>query len=140
MEKYKKLSFLFFLFLLMSELKKAGTYKPKKEIAKIDRKPRRKPNDTRCKLDKELNPRELAGGGNSIALNRKAADTQRSLQQLIKFNHSILEYMKKDQEIEEAYVLLEQHDAEPFSLYSDEVLTPEELTEDDLDATQVVDD
>jgi len=118
----------------MSELKRAGVYKPKKEIAKIDKKPANRGKDLRCKLDKDLGidkPKTKHTG----AATSKQQNTERTLQQLIRFNHSILEYMKKDQEIEEAYVLLEQHDAEPFSLHSDEILTPE-LEEEDLEATQ----
>jgi len=119
----------------MSELKRAGTYKAKKEIAKID-KPQRKSTDKRCKIDKLLGvdkPITKHTGAES----RKMQEQSRTLQQLIKFNHSILDYMKKEQEIEEAYVLLEQHDAQPIDLYSDEILTPEMTDEDDLEATQL---
>jgi len=124
----------------MSELKKAGTYKPKKEIAKIDKKPRKRSTDLRCKLDKEKDPQVTKHSTNWSGFNsltQKQKDTARSLQQLIKMNHSILEYMKKDQEIEEAYVLLEQHDSVPFNLDSDEILTPELTDEEDLEATQL---
>lgn len=123
----------------MSELKKAGSHK---SSAKIDQKPRKRSTDLRCKIDKEICPfpPQTKHKGTTGGVDRAQLDRSRTMQQLIKFNHSILEYMKKDQEIEEAYVLLEQHDKDPISLYSDEVLTPDEFEEEDLEATQVLDD
>jgi len=125
-------------------LKKAGVYKPKKEIAKIDKKPTNRGKDLRCKLDKELEPKQWSRINNWSGVthaNAKQRETQRSLQQLIKFNHSILEYMKKDQEIEENYALLEAHDSIPFDLSTEECLTPETDEQDeDLEPTQVIDD
>jgi len=123
----------------MSESKKSAVLTPKKEIAKIDRKPRKQSTDRRCKLDKEICPfpPQTKHHGTTGGIDRAALDRSRTMQQLIKFNHSILEYLKKDQEIEEAYVLLEQHDKAPFDLSTEEVLTPEVLTDDDLEATQL---
>lgn len=81
----------------------------KEQIAKIDKSPRKQ----------TVNGKQT----------RSQQDAARNLLNLIKFNHSILEYMKKEQQIEEAYVLLEQH--AQVSLTTDEELTDEYLTDED---------
>lgn len=70
-----------------------------KEIPKVDKKISKKV-DKRCKVDKLLGidkPVTKHTGGQS----RNQIEASRTFQLIIKQNHSILEYFKKEQEMEE---------------------------------------
>jgi len=102
--------------------------KPKKKIAKIDRKEKKK-TDTRCKNDKELGIDKplTKHHGTCGGVDRTQLERQKTVAKIIATNHKILEYMEKEQEAE-----LIREEAFPILLSDDEF-----ETEDDEEATQL---
>lgn len=100
--------------------------KVKSEIPAID-KPIKKSKDRRCGVDKLLGI-DKPVTKHQGAIGRNQMEAQRTFQLIIKQNHSILEYFKKEQEIDEIKLQIEALETQAIPYISEDENDSDEET------------